>query len=122
MRTSLLLASICTVLALSGCGGDDTQGAGGSGGDSSSVHNESAIIKHIGAVDDGSGTDSYTVNIDGAECGIAVVLTSASAVSLYADAGDTVAANPDKTAGVKIIADEEATCLNGLNAALSDFK
>lgn len=64
--------------------------------------------------------DTYTAP-NGQQCDVAVVLTSADEVEMYADAGDAVAMNPSGTAGVKVVDPESATCLRLLTTALMDF-
>ncbi|MDN4162935.1 hypothetical protein [Nocardioides abyssi] len=83
-------------------------------------YDESAIVKHIGAVESDFG--SWFITTDNlVECEIAVILTTEVEVSTYADAGDNVATNPDGTAGVKIVAPEGATCNEELTKRLSTF-
>lgn len=85
------------------------------------VWDESAIVAHVGLQQDSEGI-AWTYEADGLSCNVAIVLTSESQVAMYADAGDTVAANPQRTAGVKIVDSEAATCLAALSAALADLQ
>lgn len=110
-RAATVIAAAFLLAACGSSGGDD--------GSATKVYDEADVVAHIGATADGNG--SYTVSVEGAECAIPVVLTSAAAVAMYADAGDAVATNADRTAGVKITGDAQATCLEGLSEALSDF-
>ena len=58
---------------------------------------------------------------DGTRCELAVILAGALSVSLYADAGDNVASNPTRTAGVKIVDEKGQKCHALLTRALADF-
>lgn len=84
-------------------------------------YDESAIVEHLNLKDDGTDTESYIFTEGAAECPVSVILTDPSMVSLYADAGDNVATNPDASAGVKIVADEGSTCKKLITAALEDL-
>ncbi len=96
--------------------------ASGSGGGHSNVrYDQSQIVDflHMSSTD---GDISWQFNTEDATvCNISVVLISAASVSLYADAGDNVATNPDKTAGVKISDAEGASCHRYLTEALKGF-
>jgi len=54
------------------------------------------------------------------DCSVSVIMTSASAVDLYAGAGDTVVTNPAGDAGVKTSNDQ--ACLAELERGLSTLK
>lgn len=83
-------------------------------------YNESDVVSHMGMTED---YGSYYLKdpATGAVCEAAVVLTTASGVSLYADAGDNVATNLDRTAGVKDVSAESDTCMALFNERLVDF-
>jgi hypothetical protein len=108
------LALVATVAA--GCGTTHSASAAPAaapaptvmdGGDGPALvhHNASEVRRalHLGA----SGVVTLR---GGVECEVAEVMTSATEVSMYTDAGDNVAANLARTVGVKIIADEAQTC------------
>jgi hypothetical protein len=85
------------------------------------VWDESVVVAHLRLVQDPGGI-AWTYESDGLTCNVAAVLTTATQVAMYADAGDVVAANPDRSAGVKIVSAESAACLAALNAALADLQ
>ena len=109
----LLSGTLLALLVLSGCGNDEP--------DTSVVHDESDILEHINGSANSGGT-SYSAPAGGQLCRIAVVMTDANMVDMYVSAGDVVATNPDKTAGLKITDSEAATCKDALTEALSDFE
>lgn len=74
----------------------------------------STIAAHIGL--ETAQHDVLTLP-DGVRCGIPVILTSAVMVMLYGV--DVIATNPDRTAGVKIVAAEAATCLAAITELLT---
>ena len=121
-------------IALSGCGGDDadpqseanptqaatTEPAPEPEPTEPARFDESEVADHLGLLRDPEMGVVYE-DPSGTDCFIAVVLTDANMVSLYADAGDNVAANPDRTAGVKIVTPEAQFCNDALTQALADF-
>ena len=81
---------------------------------------EQEIVNAVGLREDGGWY--YYDAADGLECEIAVVMTSANMVAMYADAGDLVATNPDQTAGVKIGAtDDDRACHSALTTAFASL-
>lgn len=55
-------------------------------------------------------------------CKMAVVLLGRGTVDLYAEAGDNVASNPDRTVGVKIVDKREQECHSALTEALATVR
>lgn len=123
-----LMAVPVLLIALAGCG--DSDAAAGPATDEATVgesgavdypadqHSEMEVVGHIGAVQR-DGWYYYPLS-EGEECEIAVVLTDAGMVSLYADAGDLVASNPPRTAGVKIgSAEDPERCHAAITEALA---
>lgn len=133
-----LIVAVIALIALTACsGGDDpprpalfpaeTSQAPASGvpleGDAEPTadastfvfYDRSMILAHLGA------KGERIVTRDGVECEVSVVLTDATEVALYADAGDVVATNPDRTAGVKITSSEKQTCHDEVTSRLRDF-
>lgn len=112
----------CAVLlaaAVAGCGGGDkaaTSTAAPRAAASVRVWDESQVLRLAGieAVDN---EISYRLRAHPA-CTAAVVMVTAGQVQTYAGAGDTVATNPDGSAGVKVTAAERATCLRLFTEAL----
>jgi len=80
---------------------------------------EADVIAELGAQDSGGGYAE--IPLAGDETCEFIVLASAADVSMYADAGDNVAANPDKTAGAKITDGPEDVCNSMITDLLSDF-
>ena len=126
MMRRLALTSVALVV-LAGCGGGDAEPASEAPvatdeqtteAEAPTVYDESQIGKHLGLLEDDQGLFYQTDEVD---CSIAVIMTSASMVDMYVEAGDAVATNPEGTAGVKIVTPETATCLTVLNAALADL-
>jgi len=114
-----LIAGAALVMVAACGGGSDDSGDGEAGGapEAPRVYDEADLIDHLDAK---GSMDSY-VNFDGTRCEVAVYLTSAGMVSLYADAGDVVATNPTRTAGVKVVSDNQATCHELFTEALADL-
>lgn len=114
-------------MLLSGCGGgnDDAGSDNGFGEETSPaaperLYDQSEVVAHIGATP--TDYDTYEVfTADGVACEAVLFLLGKGEVSLYADAGDNVAANPDRTVGVKISAEEERTCNEEFTKRLSTF-
>lgn len=110
---------IVGTMALAGCGGS----GGGSSDktpDAATVWNQSDIVKAVGLTSDGSG--AWTFPAGTTDCPVTVIMTTASQVSTYADAGDTVATNPARTAGVKITAEQTKTCQDAATKLLAGMK
>ena len=84
------------------------------------AYDEADVVDHLGLTENPSGL-SWTWSSASGSCEVAVVLTTANAVALYADAGDIVATNSDGTAGVKITGDRKSTCRDEMDEALADF-
>jgi len=82
------------------------------------VWDESELLERLD-LSTSDGGISYVHRPSG--CEIAVVMTSQAQVETYAGTGDTVAATPDRSAGVKITDAETATCLEQLTAALEEL-
>jgi hypothetical protein len=83
---------------------------------SSRVWNESEVLKLAGIETKDNGLTYQLVAHPG--CTAAVVMTTANGVETYRSAGDTVATNPDGTAGVKVTAAETQTCQRRFTDAL----
>lgn len=81
---------------------------------------EADVIAELGAQDTGGGYAE--IPLAGDQTCEFIVLASAADVSMYADAGDNVAANPDKTAGAKITDGPEDICNSMLTELLADFQ
>lgn len=108
-RRSLTL-TVMAALAIAGCGSSD--------GDDPAPKswNESDVIARAGLQAQDGGL-TYRLKAH-PQCVAAVILTTANEVELYGEAGDTVATNPDRTAGVKVTSDETATCATLFTEAL----
>lgn len=81
------------------------------------VWDESEVLQLAGIRADTDGLAYYLA--DHPSCTAAVVMVTAGQVATYADAGDTVATNHDRTAGVKVTASERRTCMRLFTAALA---
>jgi hypothetical protein len=79
----------------------------------------SAIVSGLPLRADGNAY-TYTART-GQTCHVAMVIVNANMLKTYQNAGDNVATNPSKTAGVKIVDDEAKTCNQLLTAALARF-
>lgn len=113
-----LAAAACLVLA----------GCSDSGGSSEAkeveqgrIWDKSEVVEAVGLVEDNQGgwTSWHFTTIGGVKCKVAVIMTTGNAVELYASAGDAVATNADRTAGLKITAAETKTCLKAANELMS---
>jgi hypothetical protein len=104
---------------LAGCGGDgDEEGA--VPGPAPPEHTEAEVLEQANIVTRDGGL-SYVHKPSG--CHLAVVMIGRDLVDLYADAGDVVASNPDRTVGVKISesAERDPECHAALTEALADL-
>jgi hypothetical protein len=102
---------------LSACGGGSSKPAA-----APAVHDKATVVSALSATATSDGL-AYTVPLgDGTTCNVAVIMTDAAQVKLYAGAGDTVATNPAKTVGAKIVDDREATCLSAVTKKLATVK
>jgi len=110
----------CAVLlaaAVAGCGGGEKAATSPPASAASPrVWDESQVLRLAGIepVDDGL---SYRLKAH-PDCTAAVIMVTAGQVQTYSGAGDTVATNPDGSAGVKVTAAEAATCLRLFTVAL----
>ena|ERR1700730_1100710 len=88
---------------------------------SPAVFDQSQLVQylHLTATDDHLAWTYAAPN--GTNCNVAVILTTPAMVQLYAGAGDVVATNPNREAGVKVVDAEAATCQRLLTDALKDF-
>lgn len=86
------------------------------------VWNESEVVEALGLQRTKSGLSHFFTTGDGVECAVAVVMTTGGAVRMYESAGDVVATNPGKTAGVKISARETRTCLEAATKLLEKLR
>lgn len=92
------------------------------GDDRGKIWNQSEIIKALNLEKNSSGMSWKFIMSNGTQCDVAVIMTTKGSVALYYNAGDVVATNPDKTAGVKITAAETRDCLNAAQKLLSSLK
>lgn len=105
---------------LAACGGGSSKPAAAPA--APAVHDKATVVSALGATATSDGL-AYTVPLDdGTTCNVAVIMTDAAQVKLYAGAGDTVATNPAKTVGAKIVDDREATCLSDVTKKLVSVK
>lgn len=100
-KKSLLALTAITVMLGTACGGGEETAPVGE----PVIYDASQIVEAIGLDE-----DNYVETPEGVRCEAAAILTSPEMVAMYADAGDTVATNPDGTAGVKNVSSETATC------------
>lgn len=110
----LLLSVIATSVLFAGCN-DAKQG----GAELSRVWDRSEIVETLGLSQSKSGAQWHFTTENGIKCNVAVVMTTSNAVELYASAGDTVAANTGRTAGLKIVSAETSACLDAGNKLMS---
>jgi hypothetical protein len=113
MRRALVALLVALV---AGCGDDDDQGAVPA--PPPPEYTEAEVLRKAKLTPNDGGL-SYTHRPS--RCNIAVVMIGAEEVALYADAGDVVASNPDRTVGVKITvhSDDEQQCHRALTEELS---
>ena len=88
---------------------------------SSKVWDQSEIVQALDIKAQPNGANWFMTK-NGTKCNVAVALTTSSAVNMYASAGDAVATNPDKSAGVKIVSPETKTCLEAAEKLLENLK
>lgn len=86
------------------------------------VWNESEIVKALDIRPRSKGTGLEFTTSEGLVCGVAAVLKTGGAVRLYESAGDVVASNPSKTAGIKIVASQARDCLEAAESMLADLR
>lgn len=111
-----LAAAACLVLA----------GCSDSGGSSEAkeveqgrIWDKSEVVEAVGLSQDEGRMWWHFTTEGGVRCDVAVIMTTSNAVELYASAGDAVATNADRTAGLKITAAETKTCLEAANKLMS---
>lgn len=83
--------------------------------------NQSDVISALNLQGAESGGHVFTIDGD-IECKVSAIMTSRSAVEMYVNAGDAIASNSSKTAGVKITATETKSCLEAAEAMLADLE
>lgn len=115
-------AALLAVLALAGCGSDDSGSDPASPAAKPTIRNpdpwtEQQVMDAAGLTTEDNGITYETAS----GCGVSVVLTSAAAVETYAGAGDTVVTNPRGDAGVKT-SGADARCLAELQRGLAVLK
>jgi hypothetical protein len=98
----LVLAAVC----LAGCGTTSTAS-------NTEPWTEQQVTEAAGLTSDSDGLSWQTPT----GCSVAVIMKSQAEVDTYTSAGDSVATNPDGTAGVKF--DGDPACGRELTAALS---
>jgi hypothetical protein len=86
------------------------------------IWNKSDVIKALGLEQTPRRTALHFMAERNVQCDVSAVMTTASAVKMYESAGDTIAANPSKTAGVKIVAKERKTCLEAAQKLLETLE
>ncbi len=111
MRTRYALLLIPCLL-LSACGGSKESASGGAvplPKEQASSFTAQQVVDALKLTDDPNSDNEPTAEDPaaglwdaGGQCTVAVVLTSPSDIDTYASAGDPVASNPSRTAGVKI--------------------
>ncbi|HUR86331.1 MAG TPA: hypothetical protein VMY78_13400 [Solirubrobacteraceae bacterium] len=112
-------ALVSTALLVAGCGGESE-----SSNSKPTIRNADPARWTEQQVIDAAGLSTTNNGISYATesgCRVAVILTSASAVEVYAGAGDTVVTNPDGTAGVKT-SGADRQCLAELERGLAALR
>ena len=113
-------AAVLLVLAVAvaGCGSGNDSGSSETSTAAPVVRSwdESQVLRLAG-IEKAANRISYRLAAH-PSCTAAVVMVTAGQVQTYASAGDSVATNPDGTAGVKVTAAERATCMRLFTRAL----
>jgi len=120
MSPTRLAVAIVLCVAFSGCGSSD-----GPQADKPTIRNnpgpdkwtEAQVVEAAGLTTEDGGLSYETKS----GCSVAVVMTNARTVEVYAGAGDTVVTNPDGTAGLKTGGSDQK-CLAELQRGMATLK
>jgi hypothetical protein len=116
MGTRCIVPAALTIALIAGCGSSNDSSSS-SGPRSWSLQQ---ILRDTGLKRSADGL-SYTLP-DHPQCVARIVLRSTAEVQTYKNAGDVVATNPDKSAGVRVEPEVPQSCKGAFNAALAKVK
>jgi len=117
-QTRLAIAAVTAALVLAGCGSSDDSSSSGASGPRSWTLAE--ILRLTGLK---RNADGLTYTLPGQpQCPARLLLRSTAEVQTYKDAGDPVATNPDKSAGIRVEPEEPASCKGVFTRALAKVK
>jgi hypothetical protein len=117
-QTRLAIAAVAAAALLAaGCGSSDSSSSSASGPRSWTLAD---FLRLTGMKRE---ADGLTYTLPGhPKCPARLLLRSTAEVQTYKNAGDTVATNPDKSAGIRVEQEEPAACKGVFTQALAKVK
>jgi hypothetical protein len=113
----LAIAAVAAAVLLAGCGSNSSSSSGASGPRSWTL---AEVLRLTGLQ---RNADGLTYAVPGQpRCVVRLLLRSTAEVQTYKDAGDVVATNPDKSAGIRVEPEEPASCKGVFTQALAKLK
>jgi hypothetical protein len=114
----LATAAVAAALLLAGCGSSNSSSSSGASGPRSWTLDE--VLRLTGLK---RNADGLTYTVPGRpRCVVRLLLRSTAEVQTYKDAGDVVATNPDKSAGIRVEPEEPASCKGVFTQTLAKVK
>jgi hypothetical protein len=113
----LATAAVAAALLLAGCGSSNSSSSGASGPRSWTL---AEVLRLTGLK---RNADGLTYTVPGRpRCVVRLLLRSTAEVQTYKDAGDVVATNPGKSAGIRVEPEEPASCKGVFTRTLQKVK